>query len=54
MNEQVIPRRGGQYVECATCGDEVPIAEAVDIGIDPATDEPLYLCQECDEREEDE
>jgi len=51
--EQVVPRRRGQYVECATCGFEVPLAEAVDVGLNPVTGDPMWLCKECDKQEQE-
>ena len=41
------------YVECSGCGCDVLRCEASDIGINPATKKTLYLCEECDEEEEE-
>ena len=42
------------YVECSGCGCDVLRCEASDIGINPATKKTLYLCEDCDEEEEEE
>ncbi|HEX3642696.1 MAG TPA: hypothetical protein VHV10_15530 [Ktedonobacteraceae bacterium] len=52
MNET--DRRGRYYVACAGCGCDVLKRDAIDIGLDPVTQEQVYLCEECEEEEEEE
>ena len=46
--------RSRQYKTCAVCGCDVLDIEAVNVGIDPETDEQVFLCEECDEDQEEE
>ena len=54
MAEKVVLRRNLRYITCTNCQCEVLEQEAIEAGIDPSTEEQIYLCQDCAEEEESE
>lgn len=46
-------RSNRRYVVCAGCGCDVLERDAIDIGLNPTTQEHAFFCEDCDDAAEE-